>query len=538
LVLGANDTSHLPTAKREPTQAKLLQAVTTEVKERLAQSLHNAVWLTLGMERQDYRVQRPWSATVVQEQQVGEVLATGTRIIEVFDRPDIARQLLILGEPGSGKTTMMLELAQDLRERARVNKAEPIPVLLSLSGWKDPKQSIFDWLLAELKIKYGLRQDLAKQWLTRHQLLPLLDGLDEVAPQHQKACALALNAWLTGELAQRPCGVLICCRREEFEQVVREPLNLYGAIYLQALTAEQIAEYFTQFKLQDVWHTVHQDAALQELLTKPLFLSMFGLVTTQRKFVIDAWQDRTNSEKKIEYLLDTYWEATIERELILDPNERQRGIRSKTYGKKSLPSRQAVLRSLIFAAKTLDRDSSTELLIEKLQPAALLTRRQKWAYRLIVGLIFGLIGGLIVGLIGGLIFGLKADIETRIEPNQGIKNSLKNMLIVSAIALATALPFKFFLEHLLGSVVDPKILPSIVGGSLFCLIWSGFQEGGGLALIQHLALRIVLAWNRYAPFRYDLLLNYCTERLLLQRIGGRYRFMHKLFQDHFAKMDL
>jgi hypothetical protein len=64
------------------------------------------------------------------------------------------------------------------------------------------------------------------------------------------------------------------------------------------------------------------------------------------------------------------------------------------------------------------------------------------------------------------------------------------------------------------------------------------QEGGGKALCQHLALRIVLAANRYAPFRYDLLLNYCTERLLLQRIGGRYRFMHKTLQDYFAKMEL
>ncbi|MBD1929826.1 hypothetical protein H6F74_26855 [Trichocoleus sp. FACHB-90] len=52
-------------------------------------------------------------------------------------------------------------------------------------------------------------------------------------------------------------------------------------------------------------------------------------------------------------------------------------------------------------------------------------------------------------------------------------------------------------------------------------------------------MRLILAWNRYAPWRYDLLLNYyCTERLLLQRVGGRYRFMHKLLQDHFAKMDL
>jgi GTPase SAR1 family protein len=612
----------------------------TEVEGRLAQSLHNAVWLTLGMERQDYRVQRPWSATVVQEQQSGEVLETGTRIIEVFDRQDLRRQLLILGEPGAGKTTMMLELAQDLLYRARTNKAEPIPVLLNLSAWKDPKQSIFEWLLSELRTKYGLNQALATQWLRKHQMLPLLDGLDEVAPQHQQACALALNAWLTGALTEQSCGVLICCRREEFEQVVQKPLSLYGAIYLQALTLQQIEDYFTQFELQDVWQTVHQDAVLQGLLTKPLFLSMFGLVASQRKFSVSDWQARIISERKIEYLFDTYWEAAIERELILDPVERQRGIRSKTYGTNVLPSRQEVRRSLVFAAQILNHDSSTELLIERIQPTALLTQHQKWSYQLIFGMIFGLSEGLIffglttnvtnslfiglfsiliAGLIGGfnsiepveiisisispetwrevlrsiqrhliiqlivilipvlngilvgvlisvlipvpidmlitlfvgtlipilvssfisgLIDGLKADIQIRAEPNQGIKNSFKNMVIVSAITVITILPFKVFLEKLMMGVVDVKNIPGIVSGSLFCLILFSSHKGGGQALIQHLALRLVLASNRYAPFRYDLLLNYCTERLLLQRIGGRYRFMHKLLQDHFAKMDL
>jgi hypothetical protein len=51
-------------------------------------------------------------------------------------------------------------------------------------------------------------------------------------------------------------------------------------------------------------------------------------------------------------------------------------------------------------------------------------------------------------------------------------------------------------------------------------------------------LHLVLAWDRYVPLRYNLLLNYCTERLLLQQIGDRYRFMHKTLQDYFAKMDL
>ena len=328
---------------------------------------------------------------------------------------------------------------------------------------------------------------------------------------------------------------------------------------------------------------------------------------TQRKFSLSDWQSRTTSERKIEYLLDTYWEATITRELIIDPNLKQLGIRSKTYGKKPLPDRKAVRRTLVFAAKMLERESSTELLIERMQPTALITRRQKWAYRLIYGLIYGLINGLInglifglntikpveeisismsreaqreilrsirkqlinglilglslglilglslgliaesigalslglsLGLIYGLIYGLKADIQIRIKPNQGIKNSVKNMVIISGIAILMALPFKFVLEYFLINLIDSQLISGIVSGSPLVLIWYSFATAGGIALIQHLALRLVFAWNRYAPFRYDLLLNYCTERLLLQRIGGRYRFMHKLLQDHFAKMDL
>jgi predicted NACHT family NTPase len=113
------------------------------VRERLAQSLHNAVWLTLGIERQDYRVQRPWSATLAQQSQSALTLDTGTRIVEVFDRPELARQLLILVNQVQGKTTIMLELAQDLLQRATADKAEPIPVLISLVFLEKSRAAVF-----------------------------------------------------------------------------------------------------------------------------------------------------------------------------------------------------------------------------------------------------------------------------------------------------------------------------------------------------------------------------------------------------------
>jgi DNA polymerase III delta prime subunit len=705
------------------------------VQERLAQSLHNAVWLILGMERQDYRVQRPWSA-VVQSSQSAVPLNAGTHIVDVFEDSKLAHQLLILGEPGAGKTTMMLELAEDLLKRARADNAEPIPVLLNLSSWKNPQQSIFDWLVDELKSKYGIGHSLAQRWLVENQLLPLLDGLDEVAPQYQKACAVALNTWLTvGDNDQKPYGVLICCRREEYQQVVQQPLSLYGAVYLQALTIEQIEDYFTQFKLQDVWGTVQQDEDLQELLTTPLFLSMFGLVQTQGKFSFDDWRDRTTSELKIEYLLDTYWDAAIERRLIIDPVARQQGIRSKTYGKKLPPQPSTVQRALVFVAKTLEEESQTELLIEGMQPYHLRDKLRQWQYWLFLFLGNLLASGTIATLLlfqwsqppypsvswssfltsivllgsaGGFIlstesktdgtrlimypfvqvycFLLRKKLPTefrkyipilheinlslrfrlKIPSFKDLKHGVFNPsleiayemldsiwmplvpLIMEIHIMSSKLAYVFgfkrlgrnlekssdliiqrartftkqvdesrYPHHIFLAVItfqyvqmiklkggwllnlalrllgffpsfitfmilislnlisvlvtEPieieKILTPNYGlkealrtaflmSILFCISsFMAFQMPGTyyrgiscvlgflscysyLPLIKHLSLRLVLWQSDTLPWNYPRFLNYCTERLILQRVGGRYRFIHKLLQDHFAKKGL
>lgn len=59
---------------------------------------------------------------------------------------------------------------------------------------------------------------------------------------------------------------------------------------------------------------------------------------------------------------------------------------------------------------------------------------------------------------------------------------------------------------------------------------------GGAAFIQHFTLRFILYRNGYIPWQYTRFLNYCTESTLLQRVGGRYKFIHKLLQEHFAAM--
>ena len=55
------------------------------------------------------------------------------KIVDVFD--EVKGALLILGEPGSGKTTTLLELARDLIARAEKDSTLPVPVVFNLSSW-------------------------------------------------------------------------------------------------------------------------------------------------------------------------------------------------------------------------------------------------------------------------------------------------------------------------------------------------------------------------------------------------------------------
>ncbi|MBD2303222.1 NACHT domain-containing NTPase [Nostoc sp. FACHB-190] len=472
---------------RQENQRILLASVKQEVTARLRQSLHNAVLINLGKESQPQQVKRPWDAEIKIGLKPAVPLPDTTTILEVFDSLEIAGKLLILGAPGAGKTTTQLELAQALVSRAEEQPDYPVPVLFNLSSWKDDRQSLTDWLVAELKSKYGVSKKLGQEWVNNHQLLPLLDGVDELEPQRQELCVQKINQFLTGEA--RPLYLVVCSRIEEYSNYATQ-LQLNGAIYLQPLNNNQICDYLTSINYIELWSTISNDLDLLELLKTPLLLSI--TVLASQEISVEEWQRLNSTADRIQYLLDAY----VGRMLTRDTN-------SRAYLKNKTPNARKTRMWLVWLAKQMQLESKTEFLIEEMQPNWLMSKTQKNSYYLICGLICVLIlllSGISLGLIFGLVFRHIGDFFNKIKLNEN-----------------------FFLKKLNKE--------NIISGLIF---WLAF---GGIACLQHFTLRLILYHNGYIPWNYARFLNYCTERLFLQRVGGRYRFIHKLLQDHFSQME-
>jgi len=352
------------------------------VKGVLKQSLHGAAMIELGLEERADAVERPWDMVLQTPDRPNRPLPPGTKIIDVFD--EMIRALLILGEPGSGKTTMLLELARDTIARAEEDLTQPIPVVFNLSSWAEKRQPIAEWLVEELNTKYNIPKKIARPWVENDELLLLLDGLDEVALERREDCVRAIN-----DFRQEHMVSLVVCSRIADYEALTTPLKLQGAILLQPLTPHQIDEHLkgAGTELLVVRRILQHDPALQELAQSPLMLSI--MILAYRETLVEDLHAPGSAKARRRHLLDAYVQQMF----------RHRDV-DKFY-----PSAQTV-RWLTWLAQRMIQYGQTVFLIERMQPYWLPTNAQRWLYAVIqlltTGLLFGLLLGLFFAPLGGL----------------------------------------------------------------------------------------------------------------------------------------
>jgi hypothetical protein len=238
----------------------------------LERSLYQGARLELGLTR-TVDAPHPWGLASAAPDTEPEPVPPGTALSDVFRTLDQA--MLILGQPGSGKTTTMLELLRELLTQARADNNASIPVFLPLASWAVSGEPIAQWILREVSERYGIPPGHVQSWLHGEQLLPLLDGLDEVAAQRRQECVEAINAFRQ-EYGTVP--IAVCCRTRDYQQFTAG-LSLYGTLSIQPLGPAQVERFLDRGDglFSGVLAALDSEPRLWELAETPLALSIMIL---------------------------------------------------------------------------------------------------------------------------------------------------------------------------------------------------------------------------------------------------------------------
>ncbi len=150
------------------------------------------------------------------------------------------RRLVVIGGPGTGKTTLAVQLLVHLL--ATRHDREPVPVLFSLIDFDPERLSLAGWLAARLVRDYpGLDVPAARALVERDRLLPVLDGLDEVPADRRTGILRALNTTAGGT-----SGFILTSRRAAFASSLAESQDVLTAaavISPLALTGGESCDY-------------------------------------------------------------------------------------------------------------------------------------------------------------------------------------------------------------------------------------------------------------------------------------------------------
>lgn len=266
---------------------------------------HAAVRVELGLdERRDLVNFQPFADVVEPVSAEPRPLAPHRPLLATFE--ELGGSLLILGAPGAGKTTLLLELARELLDRAEREAERQIPVILNLASWGQRQQPLVEWFAGELSRRYQAPLSLCKRWVVQGDILPLLDGLDEVDQGQRAACLAAINTYCaTNGLG----GIVVCSRLEDYDEL-RHRLTLGAAIVIRPLSPEQIDALLDDVgpAFNGMRVALHGDPALRELAQSPLMLNVmlltyrdldhtalprFGTIAERRRQLFDAYIDRS-----------------------------------------------------------------------------------------------------------------------------------------------------------------------------------------------------------------------------------------------------
>jgi hypothetical protein len=221
-----------------------------------------------------------WAGRTIRLNLHGDV----TTIADAF-RQLPARQLVVIGRPEAGKTSLAVLLVRALLNDWQPD--EPVPLMLNLTGWDPTREHLETWVSVRLRELYPWLADesqyganAAARLVADHGrgILPVLDGLDELSEPLRHTAILALNKVIGGDRQ-----LVLTCRSDDYETAVIAagvPLTRAAVVEIEEVTAAQAGIYLPLGQRDGVrrWAPViahmkaHTDGALARALSTPLMV--------------------------------------------------------------------------------------------------------------------------------------------------------------------------------------------------------------------------------------------------------------------------
>jgi serine/threonine protein kinase len=334
-------------------RVRMLRRLQHSYRDLMDQSLQGAAWLDLGLASKPDAVQNAAHLLLHVSNRAVQHLPSGTKISEAYDEAE--HELLILGEPGTGKSTLLLNLAQQLLTRAEQDQTHPLPVILPLSSWAVKRPKFEDWIAEQMSQIYDVPRNLSLQWARENGILPLLDGFDEMEESARSACIAAINTYHRDHMAK----LVVCSRTTEYEAAASHyRLALQGAVAVQPLTHEDVDAYLVRAgpPLTALRSTLKKNTSLQSLSTTPLMLNIL-ILTYQGTSMRDLPNKEALLQKRV-------WDDYVQR-MVAHKGNSQRYPLSLTQA------------WLGFLARQMREHNQTVFYLEHLQPDWLEAKQQQ-----------------------------------------------------------------------------------------------------------------------------------------------------------------
>ncbi|QTR49569.1 SUMF1/EgtB/PvdO family nonheme iron enzyme [Candidatus Thiothrix anitrata] len=167
---------------------------------------------------------------------VGECVEHGD-VIAAFGEH---KRLVILGEPGAGKTFSLWRIAADYAQKALEQPSQILPVVIPLNRWDSPSL-LHDFVLEQLG-------DLASHFATLYQskrLLPLFDALNEIPFDQREEKLPQVRAWLE---RYPTASVLLTCRLRDYRGPLEQELD---RLTIESLDPPRIHDFLHNYFAED-----------------------------------------------------------------------------------------------------------------------------------------------------------------------------------------------------------------------------------------------------------------------------------------------